>query len=130
MSGLKVDVDGGLISESGMKNLGLNLQEITQYASQLASITNSLGQTGEVTTAISKSMTMLAGDISSLFNVDYSTVATNLQSGLIGQSRALYKYGIDITNATLQTYAYKYGIERLYLKCHRQRNSSCVYWQS
>jgi hypothetical protein len=113
MSGLKVDVDGGLISESGMKNLGLNLQEITQYASQLASITNSLGQTGEVTTAISKSMTMLAGDISSLFNVDYSTVATNLQSGLIGQSRALYKYGIDITNATLQTYAYRYGIEKV-----------------
>lgn len=112
MSGLKVDVDGGLISESGMKNLGLNLQKITQYASQLASITNSLGQTGEVTTAISKSMTMLAGDISSLFNVDFSTVATNLQSGLIGQSRALYKYGIDITNATLQTYAYKYGIEK------------------
>lgn len=112
MSGLKVDVDGGLISESGIKNLGLNLQEITQYASQLASITNSLGQTGEVTTAISKSMTMLAGDISSLFNVDYSTVATNLQSGLIGQSRALYKYGIDITNATLQTYAYRYGIEK------------------
>lgn len=112
MSGLKVDVDGGLISESGMKNLGLNLQEITQYASQLASITNSLGQTGEVTTAISKSMTMLAGDISSLFNVDFSTVATNLQSGLIGQSRALYKYGIDITNATLQTYAYKYGVEK------------------
>lgn len=112
MSGLKVDVDGGLILESGMKNLGLNLQEITQYASQLASITNSLGQTGEVTTAISKSMTMLAGDISSLFNVDFSTVANNLQSGLIGQSRALYKYGIDITNATLQTYAYKYGIEK------------------
>lgn len=112
MSGLKVDVDGGLISESGMKNLGLNLQEITQYASQLASITNSLGQTGEVTTAISKSMTMLAGDISSLFNVDFSTVANNLQSGLIGQSRALYKYGIDITNATLQTYAYRYGIEK------------------
>lgn len=112
MSGLKVDVDGGLISESGMKNLGLNLQEITQYASQLASITNSLGQTGEVTTAISKSMTMLAGDISSLFNVDFSTVANNLQSGLIGQSRALYKYGIDITNATLQIYAYRYGIEK------------------
>lgn len=112
MSGLKVDVDGGLISESGMKNLGLNLQEITQYASQLASITNSLGQTGEVTTAISKSMTMLAGDMSSLFNVDFSTVANNLQSGLIGQSRALYKYGIDITNATLQTYAYRYGIEK------------------
>lgn len=112
LSGLKVNVQGGLLEESGAKNLGLNMQEITQYASQLASVTNSLGQTGEATTAITKSMTMLAGDISSLFNVDYSTVAQNLQSGLIGQSRALYKYGIDITNATLATYAYNLGISK------------------
>ena len=112
LSGLKVNVQGGLLEESVAKNLGLNIQEITQYASQLASVTNSLGQTGEATTAITKSMTMLAGDISSLFNVDYSTVAQNLQSGLIGQSRALYKYGIDITNATLATYAYNLGISK------------------
>lgn len=112
LSGLSVDVEGGLIKADSAKNLGLNIQEITQYASQLASVTNSLGQTGEATTAITKSMTMLAGDISSLFNVDYSTVATNLQSGLIGQSRALYKYGIDITNATLATYAYNLGITK------------------
>jgi hypothetical protein len=112
LSGLSVDVKGGLIKADSAKNLGLNIQEITQYASQLASVTNSLGQTGEATTAITKSMTMLAGDISSLFNVDYSTVATNLQSGLIGQSRALYKYGIDITNATLATYAYNLGITK------------------
>lgn len=112
LSGLKVNVQGGLLEESGAKNLGLNIQEITQYASQLASVTNSLGQTGQATTAITKSMTMLAGDISSLFNVDYKTVAQNLQSGLIGQSRALYKYGIDITNATLATYAYNLGISK------------------
>lgn len=112
LSGLKVDVSRGLLTESGAKNLGLNIQKITQHASQLASVTNSLGQTGETTTAITKSMTMLAGDISSLFNVDYSQVAQNLQSGLIGQSRALYRYGIDITNATLSTYAYNLGISK------------------
>ena len=115
MSGLRIQTDesgSGLLSESGMKNLGLNIQEITQYASQLASVTNSIGQTGEVSLAAAKSMTMLAGDISSLFNIDYSSVANNLQSGLIGQSRALYKYGIDITNATLQTYAYELGLEK------------------
>lgn len=112
LSGLQVDVEDGLLTADSTKNLGLNIQEITVFASQLASVTNSLGQTGETTTAIAKSMTMLAGDISSLFNVDYSSVATNLQSGLIGQSRALYKYGIDITNATLATYAYNLGIEK------------------
>lgn len=115
LSGLQVSIgaDGqGLLTESGMKNLGLNIQEITQYASQLASVTNSVGQTGEVSLAVASSFTKLAGDISSLFNVDYSSVSKNLQSGLIGQSRALYKYGIDITNATLQTYAYELGLSK------------------
>lgn len=115
LSGLQVTLgaDGqGLLAESGLKNLGLNIQEITQYASQLASVTNSIGQTGEVSLATASAFTKLAGDISSLFNVDYSSVAQNLQSGLIGQSRALYKYGIDITNATLQTYAYNLGLSK------------------
>lgn len=115
LSGLKVNVEAdgtGLISESGIKNLGLNIQEITQYASQLASVTNSVGQTGEVSLAAASAFTKLAGDISSLFNVDYSSAAHDIQSGLIGQSRAMYKYGIDITNATLQTYAYQLGLEK------------------
>ena len=116
LSGVQIqlsdDYTTGVLTDTGLKNLGLNIQEITQYASQLASVTNSLGQTGETSLAISTSFTKLAGDISSLFNVDYSTVSKNLQSGLIGQSRALYKYGIDITNATLQTYAYELGLTK------------------
>lgn len=115
LSGLQVTLgaDGkGLLAESGMKNLGLNIQEITQYASQLASVTNSVGQTGEVSLAAASSFTKLAGDISSLFNIDYSSVSRNLQSALIGQSRSVYKFGIDITNATLQTYAYNLGLSK------------------
>lgn len=112
LSGLQIDENQNLLVESGMKNLGLNIQEITQYASQLASVTNSIGQTGEVSIAASSAFTKLAGDISSLFNIDFSSAAQNLQSGLIGQSRALYKYGIDITNATLQTYAYNLGLTK------------------
>ena len=115
LSGVQIQTDkdgNGILTQTGTKNLGLNIQEITQFASQLASVTNSVGQSGEVSLAASNSFTKLAGDISSLFNQDYSAVAKNLQSGLIGQSRALYKYGIDITNATLQTYAYNMGIKK------------------
>ena len=115
LSGIEISIgtDGnGLLTESGLKNLGLNIQEITQYASQLASVTNSVGQTGEVSLAAASAFTKLGADISSLFNMDYSDVMKNLQSGLIGQSRSLYKFGIDITNATLQTYAYELGLEK------------------
>lgn len=115
LSGLQITLDtngNGILTETGLKNLGLNIQEITQYASQLASVTNSVGQVGEVSLAAANSLTKLGADLSSLFNLDYSSVMNNLQSGLIGQSRALYKYGIDITNATLQTYAYELGLEK------------------
>ena len=112
MSGVKINTETMTLEETGLKNLGFNIQQITQFASQLASVTNSVGLTGEASLATADSFTKLAGDMSSLFNTDYKTAMTNLQSGLIGQSRSLYKYGIDITNATLQTKAYELGLSK------------------
>lgn len=112
LSGVQINTETMTLEETGLKNLGFNIQQITQFASQLASVTNSVGMTGEASLATADSFTKLAGDMSSLFNTDYETAMTNLQSGLIGQSRALYKYGIDITNATLQTKAYELGLTK------------------
>lgn len=112
MSGVKINTETMTLEETGLKNIGFNIQQITQFASQLASVTNSVGLTGEASLATADSFTKLAGDMSSLFNTDYKTAMTNLQSGLIGQSRSLYKYGIDITNATLQTKAYELGLSK------------------
>ena len=112
MSGFQINKDGTLSEIQNIGNLGLDVTELTNYSAGLMQVTNSLGLTGEASIATSQALTMLAGDISSFRNIDLKTAMTNLQSGLIGQSRALYKYGIDITNATLQTYAYKYGIEK------------------
>ena len=115
LSGIEIKVfeDGtGQLVNTGMKNLGLNINEVTNYAARLLSVTNSLGLSSQISETAADAFTKLAGDISSLYNIDYSAAATNLQSGLIGQSRALYKYGIDITNATLQTYAYEMGLSK------------------
>lgn len=109
MSGYSIGNNGEL-TQIDTKNLGLNPEKIMSYESNISAITNSLGLCGETSINTSKALTMLASDMSSFKNIDLSTVMTNFQSGLIGQSRALYKYGIDITNATLQTYALKYGI--------------------
>lgn len=110
MTGFNVG-DDGVLSFTGKNNLSLNPEEIMNYQANIASMTNSLGLCGETSVNTAKALSMLAADMSSLRNVDLSTVMTNFQSGIMGQSRALYKYGIDITNATLQTYAYKYGIQ-------------------
>lgn len=109
MTGYEIGSSGELISTDSI-GLGLDPEEVINFQSSVAAITNSVGLIGENSINASKALTMLAADMSSLKNVKLSTAMTNFQSGLIGQSRALYKYGIDITNATLQTYAYNLGL--------------------
>ena len=112
MSGLELDLEDRLIKTTNAKSLGLNITEITQYQASIASITNAMGQAQEVSTATAKAFSMLAADMGSLRNVDYEQVAANLQSALTGQARALYKYGIDLTAATLEQYAYANGVDK------------------
>lgn len=111
MSGYTVGKDG-FLNFNGGQNLSLDPEQIMNYEAVISSITNSVGMLGENSIAASKALTMLSADWSSLTNRDLSQVMTNFQSGLIGQSRALYKYGIDITNNTLQTYAYANGVNK------------------
>lgn len=112
LSGVSYDPKTGLLSETGLKNLGLNIQEVTQYAAQLASMMNSVGQKGETTLATTQAFVRLAGDISSLYNIDYSTAASNIQSIMQGQSRVGYKYGWDTTVASLQALADEYDLSK------------------
>lgn len=111
MTGYRVGEHGELFATDNI-GLALDPEAIMNYQSSIAAITNSVGLIGENSINASKALTMLSVDLSSLKNVDLSTAMNNLQSGLIGQSRALYKYGIDITNNTLQTYAYELGINK------------------
>ena len=112
MSGLELDLEQRLIKTTNAKSLGLNLTELTQYQASIASITNAMGVSQEIAQSTAKAFSMLAGDMGSLKNLDFEQVAQNLQSALTGQSRALYKYGVDLTAASLQQYAYNEGIDK------------------
>lgn len=104
--------DSGDLTLTGNKNLGLDPEQLMNYQAKIVSVTNAVGLCGEISTNTAKALSMLAADMSSYTNEDLSSVMTNFQSGLIGQSRALYKFGIDITNATLQQYAYNLGVTK------------------
>lgn len=111
MTGYQIGDAGDLTFTSG-QNLGLDPERMMNYQAKILAVTNAVGLVGETSTDTAKALSMLSADMSSFTNTDLSTVMTNFQSGLIGQSRALYKYGIDITNATLQTYAYELGVSK------------------
>ena len=64
---------------------------------------------------LSKDLTELSMDISSLYNVDLETVTQNMTSGIRGMSRAVVKYGMDIRASTVEAFAKtKYGITEQY----------------
>lgn len=104
--------ENGEATYTGEKNLGMNIEQMMNFQASVGAVTNSLGIMGETSVNTQKAMSMLATDLSSFKNIDINSVMTNLQSGLIGQSRSLYRFGVDITNATLQTYAYANGITK------------------
>ena len=111
LTGYKVDYDTGDATSQMTHNLGLDLTEVMNFNAAIAQITNSAGMLGETSIMTSKALTMLSADWSSLSNQDLSDVMNNMQSALIGQSRAVYKYGIDITNAGLAQTALNHGIK-------------------
>lgn len=105
LSGVSFNPQKGLLSETGLKNLGLNLRAVTEYAAQLGSMMDSVGHSGETTLATTQAFVKLAADMSSLRNIDYSTAGSKIRSVLQGQSRAGYEFGWDTTMASLQTMA-------------------------
>lgn len=112
LTGIKFDTENMRLATNEMKNLGLNIKEVTQYAAELIGITNSANLTGEASLAAADTFTKLAADYSSLINVDFKTASENFRSGLTGQSEVLYKYGLDVTDARLKTLAYSMGISK------------------
>ena len=110
LTGYDVDYNTGDATNTFSHNLGLDLTEVMNYNAAIAQITNSAGMLGETSIATSKALTMLSADWASLSNLDTADVMQNFQSGLVGQSRALYKYGIDITSAGLAQTAMNHGV--------------------
>lgn len=110
MTGFQIDSDGNAVL-TNQKNIGLDPDKTLQYQAQFAQMADSIGMTEEAALNTSKALTMLGADWASLRNISFDQAWEKFASALAGQSRAVRSLGIDITQATLQEYAYKYGIE-------------------
>lgn len=109
MTGFEIDVDGNA-TMSNADSLGLNPDIVMQNQAVYAQMADSLGLCGETAINTSKAFTMLGADWASLRNISLDTAWEKFASAMAGQSRAVRSLGIDITMATLQETAYKYGL--------------------
>lgn len=109
MTGFDIDTDGNA-TYTGQKNLGMNPDTVMNYQAMFAQVSESIGVAEESALNFSTALTMLGTDWASLRNTTFEQAFEKFASALAGQSRAVRAFGIDITNATLQEYAYKYGL--------------------
>lgn len=75
-------------------------------------LARSMGMASDNAQILSENTNKLALDLSALTNREYSKVAEDLRSGLIGQARTMYKYGVDVTEAAIQQEALNQGITK------------------
>jgi len=84
---------------------------IRQFASTFMLMLSSMGFTQEKAMDMSETMTQLAYDMQSAFNIPTMEQAfMELRSGLTGETEPLRKYGVVITEAAIQQYAWANGI--------------------
>jgi len=92
--------------------LGVTDGAVAASTKKLESLGNTYAGTASKATDMSLVLTNLAGDMASFYDIDQQTMARALASGVLtGQTRVLRQYGIDLTQATVQEWAMKQGLD-------------------
>lgn len=95
-----------------IQSLGVTDGAVAASTKKLESLGNTYAGTASKATDMSIVLTNLAGDMASFYDVDQQTMAQALASGVLtGQTRVLRQYGIDLTQATVQEWAMKQGLD-------------------
>lgn len=109
MTGFEIDTEGNAVMLD-IPNLGIEPESVLNAQAIYAQMANSIGLIGETSLNTSKALTMLGADWASLRNISFDSAWDKFRSALAGETEAVRALGIDITQATLAQYAYRYGL--------------------
>lgn len=105
-------------------SFGYSRQEAYDMMGTIALLGDTAGLTSTQIDEMSVGFTSLASDLASIHNLEPSAVFNNLTSALTGQSRAMKKYGIDVTVTAMQQYMLENGIQGVW----RELSQGEKYW--
>ena len=91
---------------------GLDITNIQNTVGTYSLLARSMGMSNKQAQLLSTTTYRLGLDLASLTNIPVQQVMQDLRSGLVGQSETVYKYGVDVTEASLKVEAMRQGIEK------------------
>lgn len=98
-------------SKNSIRNFGISELSAKQTAGRFQAMGMAAGISRKKMAEMSVEMTKLSADFASFYDRDQSKVATSMESILTGTTKPLRQYGIDLTQATLQEWAMKQGMD-------------------
>ena len=104
-------VENGNMKMTGMANLGLDPNLTLNYQATFAQIANSMGVASDKAVILSNVLTEIGADLASVKNMDFEDVWQNMSSALVGMSRAVDKFGVNIRAAAMQEKLADLGIQ-------------------
>lgn len=104
------DISGGNLTMAQGANLGLDPNLTLNYQTTFAQIASSMGVASDKAVMLSNVLTEVGADLASVKNMDFEDVWQNMASGLVGMSRAVDKYGVNIRASAMQEKLLSLGI--------------------
>ena len=99
------------LAKVSIKDFGMSELTAKNIASRYQAMGVAMGFTQDKMSDMSIELTKLAADMASFYNVKQEDVAKSLESVFTGTTKPLRAYGLDLTQATLQEWALKHGID-------------------
>ena len=110
MTGFTAD-DSGNLKATGQVSLGLDPEKLMNYQATFGQMASSMGVASETSLKLSQALTEIGADLASVKNLDFESVWNDMASGMVGMSRTLDKYGVNIRNVNLQEKLSELGID-------------------
>ena len=110
MTGFTAD-DSGNLKATGQVSLGLDPEKLMNYQATFGQMASSMGVASETSLKLSQALTEIGADLASVKNLDFASVWNDMASGMVGMSRTLDKYGVNIRNVNLQEKLSELGID-------------------
>lgn len=99
------------LAKVSITDFGMSELTTKQISSRFQAMGTAMGFAQGEMADMSVNLTKLAADMASFYNVEQEDVARSMQSIFTGETEPLRKYGLDLTQATLQEWAHKQGID-------------------
>lgn len=93
---------------------GLTETQAKKFASTLGSMMKSAGVSGDEIYDMSTSLSELAADMASFYNLDFETAFQKIRAGISGETEPLKQLGVNMSVANLEAYALSQGITTAY----------------